>query len=130
MVFHRLLSIAVAITAISLGGCNGDSGGSERAKLAAAEQASRQLSPAAPALAAIYNRSCRNCHTIAAIGAPLTGDHLSWAARMAKGRDKLVDNVVNGFGSMPAYGMCADCDLEQIEALIDFMASPPDADEG
>jgi cytochrome c5 len=49
---------------------------------------------------------------------------------MSKGRETLVNNVVNGFGGMPPFGMCMDCDLEQFEALIDFMASPADKDQG
>jgi cytochrome c5 len=41
---------------------------------------------------------------------------------MAKGMDSLVDNVVNGFGGMPPFGLCMDCDALQFEALIQFMA--------
>ena len=72
-------------------------------------------------MAAIYNRSCRNCHTIAATGAPLTGDSAAWSIRMEKGLDVLADNVVNGFGGMPPFGLCMDCNLEDFEALIVFM---------
>jgi len=86
------------------------------------EITSRTLTPADDALAKIYNRSCRNCHTIAATGSPLTGDATAWAPRMAKGMDTLVDNVVNGFGGMPPFGMCMDCDAQQFEQLIRFMA--------
>jgi cytochrome c5 len=42
---------------------------------------------------------------------------------MAKGMDTLVDNVVNGFGGMPPFGLCMDCDVAQFEALINFMAT-------
>lgn len=87
------------------------------------EAASRSLNPADPALAEIYNRSCRSCHTIAATGSPLTGDAAAWAPRLEKGMDTLVDNVVNGFGGMPPFGLCMDCDIEQFEALIRFMAT-------
>ena len=89
----------------------------------AAEAASRALQPAGTELAAIYQRSCASCHTVAATGAPLTGDATAWAPRMAKGMDVLVDNVVNGFGGMPPFGLCMDCDAVQFEALIRFMAT-------
>ena len=89
----------------------------------AAEATSRALQPQDAALAAVYQRSCASCHTVAATGAPLTGDSQAWSPRMAKGMDTLVDNVVNGFGGMPPFGLCMDCDVEQFEALIQFMAT-------
>lgn len=86
------------------------------------ESVSQTLQPRDPALAEIYNRSCRSCHTVAATGAPLTGDVAGWAPRMDKGMNTMVDNVVNGFGGMPPFGLCMDCDGDQFEALIEFMA--------
>ncbi len=83
---------------------------------------SAAMQPADPALAEIYNRSCRSCHTLAATGSPLTGDRAAWAPRMEKGINTLLDNVVNGFGGMPPFGLCMDCDADQFEALILFMA--------
>lgn len=103
---------------ILLAGC-GDPGGDN----AAAEAASRELRPADPAIAEIYDRSCRSCHTVAATGSPLSGDRSAWEPRMAKGMNTLLDNVVNGFGGMPPFGLCMDCDAEQFEALILFMAT-------
>ena len=88
-----------------------------------AEAASRSLQPADPELAQVYQRSCASCHTVAATGAPLTGDVSAWAPRMDKGMDTLVDSVVNGFGGMPPFGLCMDCDAQQFEALISFMAA-------
>ena len=41
---------------------------------------------------------------------------------MEKGINTLLDNVVNGFGGMPPFGLCMDCDADQFEALILFMA--------
>lgn len=88
----------------------------------ASEAQSQALQPADSALAEIYNRSCRSCHTVAATGSPLTGDKAAWAPRMEKGINTLLDNVVNGFGGMPPFGLCMDCDADQFEALILFMA--------
>ncbi len=117
-------SAAVALLALSLAACQGksDVGGNDRL-----ESASRSLQPAEAALAEIYNRSCRSCHTVAATGAPLTGDADAWAERYEKGMGTLVDNVINGYGGMPALGLCMECDADQFEALIDFMATPPEA---
>ncbi|MEH6588050.1 MAG: c-type cytochrome [Halioglobus sp.] len=99
-----------------LSACEGDGSSSGD------QAASRALQPADPALAAIYNRSCRSCHTVAGTGSPLTGDTAAWAPRMDKGINTLLDNVINGFGGMPPFGLCMDCDADQFEALILFMA--------
>ena len=104
---------------LGLSGC-GVSG--ESAEKAALESQSRTLVPADAELAGIYNRSCRSCHTIAATGAPLTGDTAAWAERMEKGADVLLENVVSGFGGMPPFGLCMDCDADEFDALIAFMA--------
>ena len=88
----------------------------------AIESASRELRPAQTEIAKNYDRSCRNCHTIAATGAPLTGDTKAWSLRMEKGMPALVDSVVKGIGTMPPFGMCMDCNREEFEALILFMA--------
>ncbi|MFT4518128.1 MAG: cytochrome c5 [Halioglobus sp.] len=87
-----------------------------------AERGSRELRPADSELASIYDRSCRSCHTVAATGAPLTGDKASWAPRLGQGLDVMVDSVINGSGGMPPFGLCMDCDVEQFEGLIKFMA--------
>lgn len=106
------------VTMLFLAGC-----GEGPAPAPAAEAASRALQPQNPALAAVYQRSCASCHTVAATGAPLTGDSVAWSPRMAKGMDVLVDNVVNGYRGMPPFGMCMDCDAVQFEGLIRFMAT-------
>ncbi len=113
----QLFAAPVAALAL-LCGC-GDGPGAPPA----AEAVSRTLQPQDTALAAVYQRSCASCHTVAATGAPLTGDPMAWAPRMGKGMDTLVNNVVNGFGGMPPFGLCMDCDVAQFEALIQFMAT-------
>ena len=86
------LTLATAL----LTACAGESNESS----ARTETQSRQQRPADTQLAAIYDRSCRSCHTIAATGSPLTGDTLAWSPRMEKGMPTLLDNVVNGFGGI------------------------------
>jgi cytochrome c5 len=78
--------------------------------------------PAAPALAEIYNRSCRSCHATGASLAPLTTDKAAWEPRLAQGMEVLLDHTINGYQGMPPMGMCFDCDAEQFEGLILFMA--------
>ena len=51
----------------------------------------------------------------------MTGDRAAWSARMDKGMNVLVDNVINGIGGMPPLGMCMDCGADEFEALILFM---------
>ena len=119
MIARSFLLIGLSLALVACGGGSSGSGS------AISESASRALAPSDAALAEIYNRSCRSCHTISATGAPLTGDVAAWSERMNKGMNTLVDNVVNGFGGMPPYGMCMDCDAEQFEALILFMAEGP-----
>lgn len=106
--------VVLVLTAL-LGGCGDTGSGGD-------EAASRSLRPADQALASIYDRSCRSCHTVAGTGSPLTGDTAAWAPRMEKGINTLLDNVVNGYGGMPPFGLCMDCDADQFEALILFMA--------
>ncbi len=118
----KWIAIVVVSLVPVLSACSDNSGGSKTTATRLAEQNSRTLTPENPSLKDIYNRSCRNCHTIAATGAPLTGDATGWTPRISKGMDVLIDNVVNGFGGMPPFGMCMDCDADQFEALIDFMA--------
>lgn len=117
MNFTRVIGLACLL---ALAGC-GDPGAGTGAG-ASVEVASRSLVPADEDIAAIYNRSCRSCHTVAATQAPLTGDKAAWAPRMEKGLDTLVNSVVDGFGGMPPFGLCMACDVEQFEALILFMA--------
>lgn len=108
----------VLLTLAVLSGC-----AKELSEAAVATQAqSRQLQPTDAKVAAIYNRSCRSCHTVTATGAPLTGDKKEWSIRSKKGMDTLVNNVVRGFGGMPPFGLCMDCGVEEFEALIGFMA--------
>ena len=60
MFSSKLVAIAMAVAVAMLAACSDETGG------AGAQQSAAVLLPAEPALTAIYNRSCRNCHTIAA----------------------------------------------------------------
>ncbi len=73
-------------------------------------------------LQAIYDRSCKSCHSLPASGAPQQGDAQAWAPRVAKGADVLLDHTINGFQGMPPMGACMDCNEEQYRALIAYMS--------
>ena len=114
----RLPICAASLAVLLLYGC-----GEGSAPPPAAQAHSRSLQPKDQAIVVIYQRSCASCHTVAATGAPLTGDLPAWAPRLEKGMPTLVGNVMKGFGGMPPAGLCMDCDAAQFEALINFMAA-------
>ncbi|MFT6154264.1 MAG: cytochrome c5 [Bermanella sp.] len=107
----------LALSIISLAACDGVQG--EQQALAIAQS----LMPSDPIVAEVYQRSCRNCHTVMATGAPLAGDKDKWADLIAEsGKSGLVENVINGKGGMPPLGLCMECDLNDFSKLIEFMA--------
>jgi len=73
-------------------------------------------------LAELYELSCKTCHTDPENGAPLTGDKAAWRPVMKKEMDVLLDNVLNGFEGMPPLGQCFECQQEDFESMIRFMA--------
>lgn len=81
--------------------------------------------PDDPELNRIYSRSCRNCHAVAGVNAPLTGHEEAWAPRLAeRGREGLLHSTKFGYRYMPARGLCSKCSDEEYLALIDFMVQP------
>jgi cytochrome c5 len=83
------------------------------------------LVPSDTVIAAIYDRSCRACHALNGLGAPLTGHSAAWAPRYRPARHGWIDHV-NSFGTryaMPSMGYCPDCTDDDFRALIKFMAT-------
>ena len=80
------------------------------------------LKPSESRLAALYEQSCKACHTNRNSGAPLVHDHAAWDPRWDKGLDVLTQHAIAGFGAMPAGGQCAACKLDDYRRLIRFMA--------
>ena len=105
------------IALITLAGCHAAPAAHP---LTPAQAAARH--PADARLAALYETSCRACHTSADSGAPLSGDHTQWDARWAKGPAVLLQSAVAGYNRMPAGGQCATCTAADYTALIAFMA--------
>ena len=70
-----------------------------------------------------YATACFACHSTGAAGAPRVapGNALEWAPRLEKGLDAVVENTVNGMGTMPPKGLCFDCTPEELRAIVEFM---------
>ncbi len=74
--------------------------------------------------AAKYMASCFACHSTGAAGAPKVEAGAydeQWAARMEKGMDAVMSNVINGQGAMPAKGLCFDCTDADLRAIVNYM---------
>lgn len=96
------------------------------ANVSLADEAQLQLAQTSDGFdpAAKYMASCFACHSTGAAGAPKmqAGVYESdWAARLEKGMDAVMSNVVNGINAMPAKGMCFDCTDADLRALVDYM---------
>ena len=68
-----------------------------------------------------YMMSCFACHNSGAGGAPKLDDPADWTARMEKGMEGVMANVINGVNAMPAKGLCFNCTNEDLQALVDYM---------
>lgn len=102
-----------------LAACSGASTEPDARAIAQAQQSV----PAEPAVAALYERSCRTCHSQVEAKAPLTGFAPQWRARLEQGMPVLLAHVRDGYLGMPARGYCNDCTDQDYEALIRFMSS-------
>lgn len=68
----------------------------------------------------LYQTGCMACHASGAAGAPKLGVASDWQARIAKGRETLISNSINGIGAMPARGGFNYNDQE-MAAIVDYM---------
>jgi cytochrome c5 len=104
---------AIALASLALGACN-PAPTAPVVDLASAR-------PADPAMAALYERACKNCHAVPGTGAPVVSDKAAWAARESGGIERLVGNVRAGMGTMPPMGWCPECSDEDLRRLIGFL---------
>ena len=74
---------------------------------------------------AVYDTLCFTCHAQGIAGAPKIGDITAWEARIEKGRDVNVTNVINGYtgstGVMPPKGGNPALSDEEVAAAVDYM---------
>lgn len=68
----------------------------------------------------IYNAICKTCHGTGLVGAPKFGVAADWTPRVAKGKETLYNNAINGIGAMPAKGG-ADIADEEVKNAVDYM---------
>jgi c(7)-type cytochrome triheme protein len=73
----------------------------------------------------VYAVRCAPCHKGGLLGAPKTGDPVSWAPRLDKGTAVLLDHSLNGFGDLmqPRGGSSSLSDEEVRDALAYMLAS-------
>lgn len=69
----------------------------------------------------IYDTKCFTCHAAAVAGAPKFGDKASWAPRIEKGMDAMMEVVMKGKGAMPPKGTCMDCTEDELKATAQYM---------
>jgi len=100
-----------------------ETGGDNLLPTAAIVKVAEQSSPKSKTVAALYDRSCRTCHSLENSGAPLTGHKGAWKARLdEKGMEELITSTKDGYNAMPPMGLCNDCSDDDFKALILFMA--------
>jgi len=69
-----------------------------------------------------WSRSCALCHITGEAGAPVVGDAAEWQRRLQQGEEAIINNVVEGFNSMPPLGYCMACEVSDFRAMIAYMA--------
>lgn len=57
------------------------------------------------------------------MGAPKLGDKAAWQPRLAKGKDGVYANALNGVKLMPPKGGNASLKDEDVKAAVDYMIS-------
>ncbi|MEX0900778.1 MAG: c-type cytochrome [Gammaproteobacteria bacterium] len=87
--------------------------------------------PAGEDMAAIgqqtYESACFACHGTGAAGAPRIGDVEDWSARIAQGREVLIQHSLEGYmgqrGFMPPKGGQTHLEDDAVIAALDYMVS-------
>ena len=69
-----------------------------------------------------WSRSCALCHITGEAGAPVVGDRAEWQRRLEQGEEAIINNVVEGFNSMPPLGYCMACEVSDFRAMVAYMA--------
>lgn len=114
---------------VNTGGETVDLAGTSSAPASHADEAPAEPAAAAPASGDVgkstYDKVCFACHAQGIAGAPKQGDMAAWEARIAKGKDTLYQNAINGFtgdgGLMPAKGGNPMLSDDEVKAAVDHM---------
>ena len=67
--------------------------------------------------------NCILCNGSGVMGAPKIGDAAQWEARIAQGKDKLIEHAIKGINMMPAKGGNAALSDEEVAAAVIWMAN-------
>ena len=71
---------------------------------------------------AVYEKTCKLCHSAGIAGAPKFGDTAEWEKRMAKGMATLEASAINGLGIMPAKGGNKKLSDDEVKAAVAYLA--------
>ncbi len=71
----------------------------------------------------IYSEHCARCHFQGQANAPVVGDTSAWDQRLEQGLSILYSHAINGYGAMPAKGLCMQCSDHDIEQAVLYMLS-------
>ncbi len=71
----------------------------------------------------IYNTVCMACHASGVLEAPILGDKATWAPRVEKGNDVLMQSLLNGLNNMPARGGNPALSDDELKATLEYMLS-------
>ena len=73
----------------------------------------------------VYEKVCTVCHAQGIAGAPKFADTSAWSGRLAKGKQALYANAINGYmgdaGYMPAKGGDMKLHDDSVRAAVDYM---------
>jgi cytochrome c5 len=72
----------------------------------------------------VYHSYCVSCHAKNAdipLPAPRLNQRKIWLGLQALGKEKLLQNTINGIGAMPARGGCFECDDKSLSLAIEYM---------
>ncbi|MBT4205615.1 MAG: cytochrome c5 family protein [Proteobacteria bacterium] len=73
----------------------------------------------------VYDKVCTVCHAQGIAGAPKFADISAWSSRLAKGKQALYANAINGYmgdaGYMPAKGGDMKLHDDSVRAAVDYM---------
>ncbi len=69
----------------------------------------------------IYKVVCAGCHETGAGQAPVLSRSEDWAAVLEQPQDLTYRHVIDGYGLMPARGLCTICSDDHLRRAVDHM---------
>ncbi|MFC3120174.1 c-type cytochrome [Agaribacter flavus] len=72
---------------------------------------------------AIWEETCKVCHSVGLAGSPKFGDVKAWSKRIARGKESLYQHALEGWGDMPAKGGNPALSDEQVKLAVDYMVA-------